>query len=286
MLVANIKTRKRNQKLLRIVHGFGTASSLFIGSIIQLDISSSGFKNYQIWKEVVHYIKGDAPLLLSISAFLIVVTFVLLKFSNSVSILKCLQVKLNTLRGWVCCDIDGDLDDNHRVTLFQYKPTYFGLMFRPKYWQSKYFPWTLSRHPWSGWLVPIARSGYTGQKARSVFWAPDSGRKAEGVAGIAWAKGGDMVHFEKLPKVTSQTSQVNKKKYCEQTKTSPRLLQGYIDEKEIPARSFLAFSLLVDGEPWGVVVVDSQSEQGINVNQIQQAMDLTCSLVPVLLEEL
>lgn len=284
--MANIKTRKRNQKLLRFFHGLGTAASLFIGSIIQLDMSSSGFKSYPAWKNVVEQIKGNAPQLLSISAILIIVTYALLKCSNSVSILKCLQVKLNTLRGWVCSDIDGDLDDNHRVTLFQYKSTYFGLLFRPRYWQLKYFPWTPTKHPWSGWLVPIARSGYTSQKARSVFWAPDSGHKAEGVAGIAWAKGGDMVHFEKLPRITQQTSQSNKEKYCEQTKTSPVLLECFIKEKEIPARSFLAFSLLVDGEPWGVIVADSQSEKGINVNQMQQAMDLTCSLVPVLLEEL
>ncbi|WP_318513499.1 hypothetical protein [Photobacterium leiognathi] len=284
--MANIKTRKRNQKILRLFNGLGTASSLFIGSIIQLDINSPGFTDNQQWKNIVITIKGHAPQLLTISAILIVVTYALLKCSNSASILKCLQVKLDTLRDWLCCDINGDLDDNHRVTLFQYKSTYFGLLFRRKYWQTKYFPWTATKHPWSGWLVPIARSGYTNQKARSVFWAPDSGRKAEGVVGIAWAKGGDMVHFEKLPRITKQSSDRNKEKYCDQTKTSPMLLQGFIDEEEIPARSFLAFSLLVDGNPWGVIVVDSQSDQGINATVIPQAMHLTCSLVPVLLEEL
>lgn len=284
--MANIKTRKRNQKILKFFHGVGTVSSLFIGSIIQLDINSDSFKKYHSWKSLVEFVKSHAPVLLIISALLIVVTYILLKCTNSVSILKCLQVKLNALRDWICCDIGGDIDDNHRVTLFKYRSTYFGLLFRPKYWQHKYFPWTFTKHPWSGWLVPIARSGYTSQKSRSVFWAPDSGKKAEGVVGIAWAKGGDMVHFEKLPRVTKQTSIKNKEKYCEQTKTSPVLLDSYIADGDIPARSFLAFSLLVDGEPWGVVVVDSQSEEGINVNQIPRAMDLTCSLVPALLEEL
>ena len=67
---------------------------------------------------------------------------------------------------------------------------------------------------------------------------------------------------------------------------SRMLLESYIKEGATPARSFLAFLLLVGGEPWGVIVIDSQSEQGIDINQMQKAMEVTCSLLPVLLEEL
>ncbi|EJE4179057.1 GAF domain-containing protein (plasmid) [Vibrio parahaemolyticus] len=284
--MANIKIRKRNQKILRFFHGSGAAMSLFVGSVIQLDLQSEQIKKYPIWGEVVRDIKSYAPTLLFASATLIVVTYAILKSTNSVSILKCLQAKLNSLRGWLCCDIAGDIDDNHRVTLFKHKKTYFGLLFRRKYWATRYFPWTLKKHPWSGWLVPVARSGYTGQNSRSVFWAPDNGNRAEGVAGIAWAKGGDVVHFEKLPKIASETSQQNRERYCNHTKVSPMLLNAYVEEGKSPARSFLAFSLLVDGEAWGVVVVDSQSAEGIDVNQISKAIDVTCTLMPVLLEEL
>ncbi|WPC75903.1 hypothetical protein [Vibrio porteresiae] len=284
--MANIKSRRRNEKFLRILNGLGSILSLGVGSIIQLDLSSSQINQYPFLKYIVLQIKAYAPALLIVAVILLVVTYVLLKCSSSVAILKCLQAKLDVLRGWICCDLSGDFDDNHRVTLFQYKSTYFGLAFRKKYWACKYFPWSLTKTPWSGWLVPVARSGYTNQKGRSVFWAPDSGRNAEGVVGIAWAKGGDMVHFEKLPKITKQSSSQNRCKYCDCTKISPLLLDRYIETGTIPARSFLAFSLLVDAEPWGVVVVDSQSAQGIDVTQIDRVIENTCSLVPILLEEL
>lgn len=284
--MANIKVRQRNQKFLKFCNVTGTTASLFIGSIIQLDLSSSQFSTYPMFKIFITYVKNHAPFLLLVSALLIVVTFILLKFTNSVAILKCIDVKLNTLRDWLCCNISGDYDDNHRVTLFKYHKRYFGLFLRRKYWSSEYFPWTLDRTPWSGWLVPISRSGHTGQNARAVFWAPDSGTKAEGVAGIAWAKGGDMIHFEQLPKISKSSSNTNKTKYCDSTRMSRMLLESYIKEGATPARSFLAFLLLVGGEPWGVIVIDSQSEQGIDINQMQKAMEVTCSLLPVLLEEL
>ena len=284
--LANIKARKRNQIILRFLNGVGATTSLFVGSVIQLDLTSSQINQYPIWKLSVESIKNNAPFLLSICALLIIVTYVFLKLTNSASILKCLQAKLDALRDWLCCNIDGDLDDNHRVTLFQHKSTYFGLILRPRYWAVKYFPWSWNKNPWSGWLVPVARSGYTGQKARSVFWAPDSGRKAEGVAGIAWAKGGDMVYFEKLPAINVLSSEANKLRYCNQTKIKLDWLERYIKEGNSPARSFLAFSLLVDAEPWGVVVVDSQSAEGINVNEIERALYNACCLVPILLEEL
>ncbi|MCE7534594.1 hypothetical protein [Aliivibrio fischeri] len=284
--MANIKVRKRNQNILKSFNVLGTTSSLFIGSIIQLDLNSKQFVTYPLWKHIIVQIKDHAPFLLTISAFIIVCSFLLLKLTNSVAILKCIAVKLDTLRDWLCCNINGDYDDNHRVTLFKYKKSYYGLLLRRKYWANKYFPWTFERTPWSGWLVPISRSGHTGQNARAVFWAPDSGRKAEGVAGIAWAKGGDMVHFEKLPKISHTTNDENKRRYCERTRISPMLLESYIKENATPSRSFLAFLILVDGEAWGVIVVDSQSEEGIDITQMQKAMEVTCSLLPVLLEEL
>lgn len=36
----------------------------------------------------------------------------------------------------------------------------------------------------------------------------------------------------------------------------------------------------------GVIVIDSQSENGIDIGQMQKAMDVTCILMPILLEEL
>ncbi|MFM4920273.1 hypothetical protein ACEUCL_21205 [Aeromonas dhakensis] len=285
--MANIKTRKRNQKILNVVNSFGTFSSLIIGAVIQVDLKSEQFVNQPLFfKITTEYIKNNSPLLLLISALLIFIPVVVLRFTSSASILKCIAAKLNTLRDWICCDISGDYDENHRVTLFKYQKWYFGLIFNKKYWSSKWFPWTFERNPWSGWLVPIARSGYTSFDARAVFWAPNSSKKSEGVAGIAWAKGGNMIHFEKLPKISATTSEQNKEKYCQSTKINRGFLDACIREGAFPSRSFLAFALLVEGEQWGVIVIDSQSENGIDIGQMQKAMDVTCILMPILLEEL
>ncbi|MGL6576528.1 hypothetical protein ACSZOM_10095 [Aeromonas hydrophila] len=284
--MANIRTRKRNQRIFQFSNTVGTFSSLFIGAIIQIDLASKQFENHQTLKVILEYIKSISPILLIASALFIFIPYLILKFSSSAPILKCVTAKLNTLRDWLCCDINGDYDDNHRVTLFKYQRCYFGLIFKRKYWSKKWFPWTFERNPWSGWLVPIARSGYTSYDARAVFWAPKSSKKAEGVAGIAWGKGGDMIHFSKLPKISTTTSKANKEKYCTDTKIRLDLLEAFVSEGTCPARSFLAFTLFVEGEQWGVIVVDSQSENGIDIHQMRKAMDVTCILMPILLEEL
>ncbi|MNY43777.1 hypothetical protein D3C86_1787580 [compost metagenome] len=95
-----------------------------------------------------------------------------------------------------------------------------------------------------------------------------------------------MIHFSKLPKISTTTSKANKEKYCTDTKIRLDLLEAFVSEGTCPARSFLAFTLFVEGEQWGVIVVDSQSENGIDVHQMKKAMDVTCILMPILLEEL
>lgn len=73
----------------------------------------------------------------------------------------------------------------HRVTLYRY--TWLWWVWP---WRSRFWPWGQAgrlRFPWSGWLIPVVRSGHTHQRTVAVFLAPDDAQHAEGVAGRAWA---------------------------------------------------------------------------------------------------
>ena len=284
--MSNYKVRKRNQKYLRRIHAGSAALSLLVGSIIQLDLAATDADWFLHSREIVTWVKNNAPrILISIGLSFFISGFIL-KAMKPATIVKCLEKKLDVIKEWLFCDESNDYNDNHRVTLFKYKRTYLGLFTKKRYWCFKFFPWSLSRHPFSGWLVPIARSGYTGQNAKAVFWAPDDGLSAEGIAGVAWASNCTVVR-QKLPRITKLSSLENQKKYCEATGTRNSVLQSYVDAGRVPARSFVAFPILgKDGKPWGVAVLDIKNAEGILINEVQKAVSVSGPVLAVLLEEL
>ena len=78
---------------------------------------------------------------------------------------------------------------HHRVTLFLHR----GLLLRG--FDRKHGGW-----PWSGWLVPIARSGHTAQKTKVRFLAEGGTDRYQGIAGKAWATRRDMAPATSLPR--------------------------------------------------------------------------------------
>lgn len=70
---------------------------------------------------------------------------------------------------------------HHRVTVFRRC-----CCWRPCCWLRKIN--RKRRWPWTGWLVPIARSGHTTKLTRTVFCVPDDADNAEGIAGQTWAQ--------------------------------------------------------------------------------------------------
>ncbi|TQO77384.1 hypothetical protein FLM06_16300 [Vibrio cholerae] len=284
--MSNYKVRKRNQKYLNWINGISGGMSLLVGSVIQLDLNATEADWFPYSKSLVGLIKNNAPTILIAIAFCFFVSAVLLKISRPATVVKCLEKKLDVIKEWLFCDDSNDYNDNHRVTLFKYKRTYWGLLSKKRYWCFKYFPWSLSRHPFSGWLVPIARSGYTGQKAKAVFWAPDDGLSSEGIAGVAWATNSIVVR-QNLPKITNLSSIDNKKKYCDSTRTRSSVLQSYVSAGRVPARSFVGFPILgKNGKPWGVAVLDSKSAEGILIEEVHKAVSVSGPVLAVLLEEL
>lgn len=154
---------------------------------------------------------------------------------------------LDTFRGYVFEEEGGPLH-HHRVTLFKYV--------RVRFW--------LCRWPWSGWLVPVERSGHTTQKSRTAFLAPDDADRAEGVAGQTWAQN-RVVPLDKLPDINENPPCDVLAEYARRTWIAEARLQ----KQRQHARSFCGIPVEVKGKLWGVIVLDSRNPEVINQNADQ-----------------
>lgn len=137
--------------------------------------------------------------------------------------------------------------DEHRATLFVYRG--FAV------WRT--WPWTFDRHPWSGWLVPVIRSGHTTQKVRSRFLAPDKASNCEGIAGLTWRNRATQT-VTGLPQLTEQSPQSDKESYCAKTKIPLEWLNQRLSQRESLPRALRGIPVEVDNRVWGVIVLDSQ----------------------------
>jgi hypothetical protein len=138
-----------------------------------------------------------------------------------------------------------DAEHHHRVTLFRYRS-----------WR-----WRFCRWPWSGWLVPVERSGHTTQASVSVYRAPDDADRAEGVAGMTWARR-KVVNVTNLPDLSDNPSREDMQRYA---KASGMTLEAV--RKKLPkARSFCGIPVETKAGVWGVLILDSRSADGINAN--------------------
>lgn len=151
-----------------------------------------------------------------------------------------------------------DPSHHHRVTLFKH----VRCRFRVWPWRSRFWPWGPGHWPCSGWLVPVARSGHTTQRTKTIFMAPDEADHAEGVAGKAWSCNG-ILHKSNLPDLYSDTSKENVAAYANETWLAEELVQKRMQEGLSLARSYLGIQIEVKGKRWGVIVLDSRKPDGI-----------------------
>jgi len=150
----------------------------------------------------------------------------------------------------------------HRVTLF-----------RRRKWHLCWKMW-----PWSGWLIPVVRSGHTTLNHRTCFLAPDDDPDmAEGIAGRCWSSKNVVL----IPDKDSKNQQLPD---LRDTNSKPRdpyaSMSAYASATFVPitwvrkrlphSRSFLGIPVVVKGEPWGVIVVDSRMPA---IQQAQRILD-------------
>lgn len=195
---------------------------------------------------------------------------------------SALKAQLNTLQRYVCTNSGNEIHDNNRVTLFRYKKICVQAV-RVKSFASM---WKDGCWPWTGWLVPVLRSGHTSQNTNALFWVPDDGRKSEGIAGQCWSQN-NTVYIDKLPNVNSNTSLSNRDKYARKSNMPIDMVKRYIDNSRPLARSIMAIPLLdSSSELWGVVVVDSVSGDGIDTKQAMEAFKFIADTIGELVGEL
>lgn len=132
---------------------------------------------------------------------------------------------------------DEDQVHEHRVTLFK----------RVR-WR-----WCMQKWPWSGWLVPVERSGHTSQKSHAAFLAPDEADHAQGVAGMTWSRN-RVVYVKDLPDLSAAASEADFEEYARSTWMPLEHARG----RRPRARSMFGIPVEVGNELWGVVVVDSR----------------------------
>lgn len=165
----------------------------------------------------------------------------------------------------------------HRVTLFRWTT-----------WNWKYRMWHLMseerRWPWSGWFIPTIRSGHTMQRSSTRFWAsseyPES---VEGIPGQILARNQVLV-LNNLPDLHSNPSEEDFDKYARATAVSKDWLKGRIKANKPCARSFCGIPVEVENKFWGVIVIDSRSQQLPNSAELREVYGLFGRLLANMLQ--
>ena len=160
---------------------------------------------------------------------------------------------------------EGEPVHHHRVTLFEH--VHFWRIWRLWLclWQ-----WKVGRFPWSGWLIPSARSGHTTKSCSTRFLAPDDADRAEGVVGQAWATNSQIL-VDKLPEVSESSSSTVIAEYATRTFVTPDWVKDRLG-KPLP-RSLCGVPIEVEGRIWGVLVLDSRAEDGIKSQKVTDLVD-------------
>lgn len=144
---------------------------------------------------------------------------------------------LDAFREKVIASEPNDEIHQHRVTLFRHATWAF----------------VCRRWPWSGWLLPLERSGHTTRRTNIVFKAPDEADYAEGIAGLTWSRNG-MVYVKGLPDLTIDRSDAAVSEYAARS----RMPEEVVRKRSPRARSLCGIPVEVNGQLWGVLVVDSR----------------------------
>lgn len=162
---------------------------------------------------------------------------------GSPSVWEAVHEGLEAVRNQAFADRStGDPEHYHRATLFRYYSV------RPSW---RYWPWTRR-------LVAVARSGRHTRKAITTFRAPDTPDRTNGVAGQAWARP-DSYRVPELPDVSGDPSPAEVERYARLSSVT----KEWVRENQPETRSLFGMRLEVDGEPWGVLVLDSRDPEPI-----------------------
>lgn len=187
-------------------------------------------------------LQANAWIIILISTLLIIVLNFALRIIGEPWRWNAIQLVLDRFRDSVYLkSFPKDPIHHHRVTLFKHVP----------------FSAQINKWPWSGWLVPMARSGHTNQNSNTIFMAPDDADKAEGVAGLAWAsKRTESISL--LPEINSSIDEITLLKYSRATNVTPETIKVRLSKRRSNPRSLIAIPIEVNSRVRWIIVLDSR----------------------------
>ena len=193
-----------------------------------------------------------------------------------------IQYLIDGVRERLYEDFGTDRLDEHRVTLFKRKGFAWKIR-RPG--SRKYWPYGADYFPWSGWLMPVLRSGHTAQTSASAFLAPSGelSHKVKGVVGRAWASKNTIV-VDNLSEIRQDSALRTKEIYARKTFCEIDWVERCLGQNRQPPRSIGAIPIEVHGKIWGALVLDSKAPHGVTDEKIAN-FKLTASMIGQLLEK-
>jgi len=177
---------------------------------------------------------------------------------------KAIHDCLDDLQDYFFKGVEGPVH-NHRVTLFKWKR-----------WTWNVFAWSARKKlwPWSGWLVPVGRSGHTMQHSWTRLPAsPKNPDSAEGIAGRVWASN-ETVVVNGLPDLHGNPTKQDIEKYAAASFASEEWIEQRLEKGSRCARSFCGMPVEVNNNLWGVIVIDSQIEELPDSSELRRAYGL------------
>lgn len=193
-----------------------------------------------------------SPVVLPISTLGVAILSHFLKYRGSNRVDAAIKRLLDDFRKTAFPQSDPEMA--HRVTLFKHSRLHISIR--------SLTSWTTCS-PLSGWLVPYERSGEYTLKTRVAFLAPkDEPDQAEGVVGLVFNTK-QCEYISKLPGVLMSSSDSIKQKYAEETCVSRQALERKLRTRRkvgLP-KSYWGSPIEVDGEIWGVFLIDSRTTE-------------------------
>lgn len=258
----------------------GFVSLSIFSLILGANKEADWLKNRPIVLRGMEFLENYAIFFLSLSMILIALGF-LIKCRGNPWVWDKIKFILDEYQGKAFNVDPSDPRDHHRVTLFKH---YKNCIFR-RHWSSRAWwkPWGETPMV-SSYLAPVLRSGHISQKSSALFHVPDDSDKAEGVAGKAWSAQ-EAIILPSLPDVNKANAKVrDRKNYANVTSCDIDMVNYYREKKRPLPRSVAAIPIEVKGKPWGVVVLDSRVENGVQEDSVLN-YSLTVALLGQLLEK-
>lgn len=221
--------------------------SMLTTAILKADVTISTEKYGLFIGETLAAFQSNAWLIIFFSTCAIVVLNIVSRLIGEPWRWNAVQLVLDKFRDSVYLEsFPGDPVHYHRVTLFKHVQ----FLARFKSW------------PWSGWLVPMARSGHTNQISNSIFKAPDDADKAEGVAGLAWSSK-QTESISQLPEISKTSAEDILLEYSTATNVNVGVVKRRLQKSRPNPRSLIAVPIEVNNRVKWIVVLDSRSPRDL-----------------------